>query len=378
MRDLTSYQIHQLMLRFPSFELSYETHPHKKVSPEYNVCMAIPVGRKCFAWFTFDGEQNMCFFIELNRDKKACKISVSSMQISTDLAKGTLLYGTLLDSVVNNTDFPVFLADDIFYFCGIPTRNLLFSEKLGFLNMFFRKHLPEMDDVHIGLPMIWPIYQQNEYDSVYEIPDKWAKSASYSVHHIQYRCLNIAAPFFNVMPSRKLAGATAFGSSSAYSRPPSLMNLNTNNTNNVNSKWSVGITPKINPHVRLDVYKPQYKNLTVFIVTADFQFDVYHLFAYARNKEMTYCGVAYIANYKASCFMNGIFRKIRENANLDAIEESDDEEDFQDTSCDKYVDLQKQVQMECRYNARFKKWEPIRRLDGSHKVVHISQLASHY
>jgi hypothetical protein len=358
MYELTSYEIHQLMQRFPSFELSYETHPHKKVSPEYNVCMAIPVGRKCFAWFTFNGDQNTCFFIELNREKKACKISVSSAPISTELATGTLLYGTLLEN-----ERPIFLADDIFYFCGIPTRNLLFSEKLGFLDIFFRKHLPDMTDAHIGLPMIWPIYQKNEYECMYEIPDKWSTALPYNVHHIQYRCLTVAAPFFNAMPSRKLAGATAFGSSSVYSR---------------SDDWSVGIRPQMSPHVRMEPHKSQYKMLTVFIVMADFQFDVYHLFAYGRNKELTYCGVAYITNYKASCYMNGIFRKIRENANLDAIEESDDEDDFQDIYCDKYVDLKKQVQMECRWNMRFKKWEPLRKLDGSHKIVHISQLASQY
>jgi hypothetical protein len=235
--------------------------------------------------------------------------------------------------------------------------------------------LPEIDDVHIGLPMIWAIFQQNEYEGVYEIPERWAKSAPYNVHHVQYRCLNIAAPFFNVMPTRKLTGATAFGSSSAYSRPT----VNNGSSNMAtNEKWSVGIRPVLSPHLRIDIYKPQYKNLTVFVVMADFQFDVYHLFAYGRNKEMTYCGVAYIANYKASCFMNGIFRKIRENGNLDAIEESDDEDDFQDTNCDKYVDLQKQVQMECKWNSKFKKWEPVRKLHGGHKVVHISQLASHY
>lgn len=371
MHELTSYQIHQLMLRFPSFELSYETHPHKKVSPEYNACIAIPVGRKCFAWFTFDGNQNTCFFIELNREKKASKISVSSMHISTELAKGTLIYGTMIDNTINNNECPVFLADDIFYFCGIPTRNLLFSEKLGFLNTFFRKYLPQMDDVHIGLPAIWPIHKEIEYETVYEIPEKWSKSMPYSIHHIQYRCLNIAAPFFNVLPSRKNVGATAFGSSSAYSRSLHTSSLST-------TKLSVGINPEMNPNIRMDTRKPQYRNVTVFIVMADFQFDVYHLFAYGRNKELSYCGVAYIANYKTSCFMNGIFRKIRENMNLDAIEESDDEEDFQDTSYDKYVDLQKQVQMECRWNIRFKKWEPLRKLDGSHKVVHISQLASHY
>jgi hypothetical protein len=358
MQDLTSYQIHQLMQRFPSFELSYETHPHKKVSPEYNVCLAIPVGRKCFAWFTFYGDQNVCFFIELNREKKAGRVSISSMPVSTNLAKGTILYGTFLDNVVHSNESPVFLADDIFYFCGMPTRNLLFSEKLGFLDAFFRTMPTNQGDVCMGLPNIWPIYKNQEYECIYEIPS----TINYTAHHVQYRCLNMAGPFYNIMPTRKLVGSTAFGSSLPK----------------INDELSVGIRPEINARIRFDAHKPQYRQSTIFVVTADLQYDVYHLFAYGRNKELVYCGVAYIANYKQSIYMNGIFRKIRENVNLDAIEESDDEEDFQDTSYDKYVDLEKQVQIECKYNARFKKWEPVRLLDGSHKVIHISQLASNY
>ena len=50
--ELSQNQISQLMNRFPEFELSYETISHKKVSPLYNICLAIPTGKKCFTWFT--------------------------------------------------------------------------------------------------------------------------------------------------------------------------------------------------------------------------------------------------------------------------------------------------------------------------------------
>jgi len=345
------------MQRFPSFELSYETHPHKKVSYQYNLCMAVPVGKKCFAWFTFYGDKNVCFFVELNRDKKAGKIYMSSAPVSTEFAKGTLLYGTMLESTA--TSEPTFLADDIYYYCGMSTRNLLFGEKLQFLQLFFQSISSK--DVYMALPIMWPIYQQNDYECVYEIASKI--EPAYAIHHIQYRCLNMAGPFYNVAPNKKFGGPTSFGSTA--------------------SGIASVITDKllynvVNPAIRMDLHKPQYKMVTVFEVMADMQFDVYHLFAYGRNKESVYCGVGYIPNYKMSVYMNGIFRKIKENANLDAIEESDDEDDFQDTSYDKYVYLDKKVQMECRYNYRFKKWEPVRKLDGSHKVVHISQLASHY
>ena len=71
--------------------------------------------------------------------------------------------------------------------------------------------------------------------------------------------------------------------------------------------------------------------------------------------------------------MNDIFRKIKENKNLDFIEESDDEEDFQDTKEDKYVDLQKIIQMECVFHSKFKRWIP-KRIVRNQRIVHISQL----
>jgi len=66
-----------------------------------------------------------------------------------------------------------------------------------------------------------------------------------------------------------------------------------------------------------------------------------------------------ISTYKSSTMMNKLFRKIRENDNLDFLEESEDEEDFENTDINKYVDLEKSVLMKCVYVKRFKKWQPL-------------------
>jgi len=72
--------------------------------------------------------------------------------------------------------------------------------------------------------------------------------------------------------------------------------------------------------------------------------------------------------------MNSIFRNIKENGRLDAIEESDDEEEFEDIREDRFVDLEKEVIMEFVFLPKFRKWSPVRVVDNSHKIVHISQL----
>jgi hypothetical protein len=135
----------------------------------------------------------------------------------------------------------------------------------------------------------------------------------------------------------------------------------------------------------LDLSKPIYKMPCIFWVSADIAHDVYVLSCKSSgsgngNKEDDL--VAYqnacVLNYKTSVMLNKIFRNIRENDNLDAIEESDDEEDFEDIREDKYVDLEKRVLMECHFHMKFRKWVPICIIDSTteniKRVPKIDQL----
>ena len=56
--------------------------------------------------------------------------------------------------------------------------------------------------------------------------------------------------------------------------------------------------------------------------------------------------------------MNNLFRSIKENNNLDLLEESDDEEEFENISLDKFVDVDKKIKFLCVYNSKFKSWMP--------------------
>ena len=57
--------------------------------------------------------------------------------------------------------------------------------------------------------------------------------------------------------------------------------------------------------------------------------------------------------------MNKLFRNIKENYCLDALEESDTEEEFENIDEDKFL-LHKSFIIDCKYNARFKKWYSIK------------------
>ena len=67
--------------------------------------------------------------------------------------------------------------------------------------------------------------------------------------------------------------------------------------------------------------------------------------------------------------MNNLFRTIKENHNLDSLEESDDESEFENENADKFVFLEKAYNMVCAYNNKFKKWEPVKLSTKGNKII---------
>ena len=90
-----------------------------------------------------------------------------------------------------------------------------------------------------------------------------------------------------------------------------------------------------------------------FMIKSGIKSDIYHL--YCEGKKIS---TACIPTYKLSVLMNSYFRTIKENINLDYLEESDDDDEFENVDLDKFVDLDKELAFECQYNAKFKMWVP--------------------
>jgi hypothetical protein len=97
------------------------------------------------------------------------------------------------------------------------------------------------------------------------------------------------------------------------------------------------------------------EKITLYVGAED-QNDIYSL--YISNKENI--GTACINDYKSSVMMNNIFRNIKENKRLDTLEESDDDDDFENINNDKYVKQKNLIRMECIFNKKFNKWQPIK------------------
>jgi hypothetical protein len=327
----------QLIKRFPRLELSYETAAHKKVSTNYDICIAIPVGKKSFMWFTYEGAADVCYLLETNKDQKITKISKTPAEnIPQELAHGTVLYGSLLEN-------QVFVVEDIYYFCGLPMKQLTFGEKLTYFYQLMTKYT--IKQIRIVLPYMCSVTGDNKLLDSLQFYESMTSSTAYTTHHVQFRSSHTISPYLNhVYKKRQDFVATMSNDASE--------------------------TMLLFPRTDLDHYAQMSLKSAVFRVKADIQNDIYHLFA----ADGYYTNIAYIENRQSSTYMNSLFRNIRENINIDYGEESEDEDVFQNTSLDKYVDLNKEYKMNCIYNVKFRKWMPVSVASEATPLVQLAAL----
>jgi hypothetical protein len=357
-----------IMHRFPTFELSYETIPHKKVSPNYNIAIAIPYGRKYYAWFTFLGNRNVCILMELNREKRVAKTEVVNTLYDPSLALGTVLYGAIEERSQTSggaQSHGFFVIEDIFHFRGLPMKGMTFEDRLGYMSQtldlmtatFNTERGAATKSVVFCAPVMARIAESAPYTPKFALFE--TATMAYMPHHLQYRCLTTTEPVLNVFPAK------------INIRPPA----NTHVPATASTASAMGTRVPLVPY-RANYSKPQYRDPrpAVFVIQADLQCDIYRLYAYGSNRVLVYYGPAAIPDYHTSVLMNGIFRNIKENRNLDYIEESDEEDEFENTDENRFVDLEKRELMECVFNHKFKKWVPLRSVKQGNMVVHISKL----
>lgn len=96
-------------------------------------------------------------------------------------------------------------------------------------------------------------------------------------------------------------------------------------------------------------------------IKANVQNDIYE--AYEKNG--VFINYLHIPDYKTSIMMNNYFRDIKENKNIDFLEESDTEEDFENINQDKFVSLDKEYIFECVYNNKFELWTPKKKINDN-------------
>ena len=342
-----------ILKQFPKIKFSYESKPYKKVSQnnksqrdsnnnnESNkeIYFIIPKGKKYLVWF----KNNECLFLELDAQRKI--VTITKKIVSHVFPNNTILYGThfYIRKIKNHHEncetTYYFTIENIHYYNGLHLDTTSVFDKLKKINDFFKQHLnlqKQHNAVEIGLPHISSSLKGasdiQPFYSSFCIQKRHCNNASNEYENVFY---------FNSVSTQSSAPAPA---------PPAIaftankINNNGNNNNN-NGKYKL------------------------FMVKADIQNDIYHLYNPDENANANANAnidnelIASIPDYKTSVMMNSLFRNIKENKSLDALEQSDDEDEFENVNIDKFVDLSKKIKMKCIYNYKFKKWTPVARMN---------------
>jgi len=356
---LTQSDKENILKEFPNIKLSYENITHKKVyNSDYIV--AIPEGKKCFAWFTSVNDKMVCLIMELVNKNNICDIKIVNACFSNDLAYGTILYGT----VIYNSHNRFFFIEDIFSYKGSLVERESWGEKLVKINNMLKTDLKQLSYnnsfIVFGLPLMC---KTNE-----ELETKIA-SLNYKIESIQYILFNKVNCYL-FMYYNNYTNCNNYNNykPKVYDKSPVLDPKAKREERNQK--------PTLKPELKQEPVRP--KKTTVFLIRPDIQDDIYNLYCLNNNLKEEQHGIAHIPNYTTSVMMNKLFRNIKENANLDALEESDDEEEFENENIDKFVHLDKSYKMECQYSHKFKKWTPIKLADETNAIVNSIDLKNTY
>ena len=356
-----------ILADFPNVKLSYENIIYKKVSSS-DFMVAVPKGTKCFAWFSSYGNKNVCFIMELTNNKQISDIKIFNACFSNDLAFGTIFYGTLFYTSGNR----FFTIEDIFSYKGTPLNSVKWYDKLLILKQIFKKDLRQVSFnnsyIVFGLPIICR--------SNTELEQK-ISGLNYPIESVRFHLLDKVNSFLSI-------------SYNDYIK-------DTNNTKTTNKEIIKQSNKEIIKQSNKEIIKQSNKDITkstvstqhiivekttsinkkyVFIVRPDIQDDIYHLYSLNIDNTEKICGTAHIPSFDTSVMMNKLFRVIKENDNLDALEESDNEEEFENEDIDKFVKLDTSYKMLCQYNYKFKKWVPIRVVSDNSTIISTNEFNS--
>ena len=347
----------KILKNFPKIELSYENYIHNKVltNEDGDVFLAIPKGKKYFLLFYDDC--NYFIFLELHNNKndkndKNDKNQISNIYhlsssknifIDSNKPPSTIFYGTLIynqnnnnNDSNNNQNSSYFCIEDVYYYKDKNVKHFLFLNKLKLMSEFFDTYKNyNQTNYNQTIKLRLPFLSTNVKE-LYDFHNSQIISVSpYKVHHIVY---------YNYKKKYKSTTGITPHHKLSIRDPPcdTHSNLLFASQSGFLSTTGTGL------------------NSRIFIVKPEIQNDVYYLYSYDNNlKKEVFHDIAYIPSYKTSVMMNTIFRKIKENTNLDLLEESDDEEEFENEDPDKFVNLEKSCYMKCVYNNKFKKWVPL-------------------
>jgi hypothetical protein len=399
---LNAQDSESLLANFPNTRLSYEATIHKNdnqslLSEKHN-CFILPKGKRCIAWITEWKRNKIVAVIDIIGPNHSNNGAISPVIRKFNQENGwfpgnirvydacihhSLVYGTVFGGVIFRLnpsqgagagagayDKTIFSIHAAYWYKGNPVPSLSLSGHVRLCEGLF--HEGDLRQVAYtkqnSIIFSIPILCRNDKDADAIIPQ-----LPYPVYAIQYRfehntrvCQRTLQTPHTTTPPR---ASEPHKSIIPLPPPPAVI--------------------VAAPTRRVEYIQPPDEMLTniqaIFMVRPNIQNDIYDLFVSStterRNSDLIFHNFAHIPSYKTSVMMNKMFRNIVENRCLDALEESEDESDFENIEPDKYVSLHKEQLMLCRFNKRFCRWVPIEILteQGSKQwpVITVQQVNQH-
>ena len=326
---MLSYARKQAILKsFPTkIELCYGSVVHHKVhSSEYN--RIIPKGKKYFMYLHKHDAHINAYFLETSK-KKMEIVDIVTYDVCMDHTLtcgqfGTVCYGTIF----NSNKLRCFTIEDVMYYKSERVCHHPWNKKFSIMSNIM-KHMQQIQYTDRGIVVGIPV-MSNDNVFIQQMLQNLPYQV-YSTEHISNR-------------SRNYKITLTQNDCAQHNRIQN--NRIQNNRIQHNRIQHNRTVPSNNSAIR------------IFNIRASIKNDIYHVLCEEND-----IGMACIPDYTTSVLMNTHFRRIKENTNLDLLEESDDEEEFEQMNCDKFVCLDKVEPFECKYHRRFRMWIPIKKAE---------------
>lgn len=294
----------------------------------YDCCRAVPYGPKYLFHFSLNENKQPIF--KLKKDQKDSNeyIPISSIRYDPILSQDTLCKGTIIQL---DNELKVICLENVITYLGNNINKHTWQNKYNIL-----------------LKIISCISNQQEYTYVsnYKKKQKYVFTLPITFKRDTELHQYLKG---HKLPFKLYSIEYLYKTSSRYEKFDRKLQIQSN-TENI-SLTSSSNHDSIKKHRHSDSFK-------IFTIQAEEKQDIYKLY----NSDFE--GYAHIPRYETSVMMNKLFRNIKENENLDALEESDDEDEFENVSSSKYVNMDVLYQFKCKWNQRFKLWEPYEQLNS--------------
>ena len=287
----------------PPFELCYAMDRHRKVVPDAFV--VAPRGDRTLIYFCSEEGEDACYMFKLNRHGRPGRGRRLLACFSSDLCAGTLLYG------VTQQDDKRFICEDVLWTRGERVDRIPLARKIAVWEDLFERGLGRAPSA-LYLDIALPVWTEDRAEA-----EREAAASAYPCRGVFGYAARLPGLRPLALPGR--AGPTGGGAAVASGAGR--------------------------------------RTVAVLIAEALEPADTYDLFGQGElGPERV--GRACIPSLKASVMMNAFLRKIKENSNLDLLEESDEEAEFEDVDADRHLHVGRRVIVRCAYNSRHRGWEP--------------------